>query len=334
MNVPRRSAVVLMGLLVMGACSDDDPAEFSGPTIAVTQTAVTFLGEEGSGDPAAQEIAVTDVSGGTLSNLGVTTTYMLNQPTGWLTATLASATSPSTLMLAPSTASLAPGTYTAVVMLSAPGAINSPRGVVVTLNVEGASGPHVFSYTPPAGAPAITSISVRGSFNGWGETPMTLVGDTWSVALPLDEGAYEYKFYINETWPDDMCNDETWGLPTENQWIDPDADECVGGNAKVTVDTEPTHIFIYTPPAGAPEVTSVSLRGEMNGWGETPMIKLGNSWRIGIDEPGTYEYKFFINGSWPDDMCNDATWGHPDQNLWIDPDADQCVNGNAEITIN
>ncbi|MER3556719.1 MAG: alpha-amylase, partial [Thermus sp.] len=80
--------------------------------------------------------------------------------------------------------------------------------------------------------------------------------------------------------------------------------------------------FRYTPPPGL-EVNSVSLRGSFNGWGETPMAKQDGSWAVTLDlEPGEYTYKFFINGRWPKDMCDDPVFGKP----MVDPSAQGCVD--------
>ncbi|MBE3574308.1 MAG: alpha amylase N-terminal ig-like domain-containing protein [Firmicutes bacterium] len=79
--------------------------------------------------------------------------------------------------------------------------------------------------------------------------------------------------------------------------------------------------FRYVPPAGE-QVTSVSLRGSFNSWGETPMAKSPDgSWSVTIQlAPGEYQYKFFINGQWPRDMAKGPD-GRP-----IDPAADGYVD--------
>lgn len=81
--------------------------------------------------------------------------------------------------------------------------------------------------------------------------------------------------------------------------------------------------FKYTPPPGL-EVHSVSLRGSFNNWGETPMQpQPDGSWAVTLDlDPGEYTYKFFINGRWPHDMCDDPTFGHP----MVDPTSDGCTD--------
>jgi glycosidase len=107
--------------------------------------------------------------------------------------------------------------------------------VVAACGSEGTSGPvipppeegYAFTYTPPAGAPAIQSMTVRGTFNDWGQTAMTLQSNgTWRVVIPLATGSYQYKFFINGQWPQDMCYDETWGAAEHDYWIDPTAEGC------------------------------------------------------------------------------------------------------------
>ena len=79
--------------------------------------------------------------------------------------------------------------------------------------------------------------------------------------------------------------------------------------------------FTYFPLEDE-EVVSVSLRGSFNSWGEWPMEKqTDGTWSITVDlEPGEYQYKFFINGKWPQDMST-ARAGGP-----IDPNAIGYVN--------
>ena len=44
----------------------------------------------------------------------------------------------------------------------------------------------------------VTTASLRGSFNAWGETPMLPQSDgTRSVTIALPPGRYEYKYYID-----------------------------------------------------------------------------------------------------------------------------------------
>jgi len=82
-------------------------------------------------------------------------------------------------------------------------------------------------------------------------------------------------------------------------------DTCPPGKVPVT--------FTYTPQGR--NVTSVSLRGTFNDWGEWPMEKEKGVWTISVClEPGRYEYKFFVDGEWIKDMSA------------VDPTADSYVD--------
>ncbi len=134
---------------------------------------------------------------------------------------------------------------------------------VATCGGDGPSGPpanedgHTFTYAPPAQAPAVNSISLRGEFNGWGTTPMAHQPDgSWRAIVQLEPGLYEYKFFINNAWPSDMCHDLQWGHPGADYWIDPDADGCVsdgvgGRNAVASIGDGPGLQFSHSPATAA-----------------------------------------------------------------------------------
>ena len=198
-----------------------------------------------------------------------------------------------------------------------------------------------FTFTPPPGAPEVESVTVPGSFNGWdiSAQPMEEHPDgSWSVTVELEEGEHQYKFYINDRWPADMCNSMLWGDPEHDGWIDPEADGCTGDgfggqNAVRHIEAavaEPVHGFTYHPPPDAPAVESITVPGSFNGWDVSAMPmdrQMDGSWRVEVElDPGRHEYKFYINDAWPQDMCDDATWGDPNRDHWIDPDADGCID--------
>ena len=61
-----------------------------------------------------------------------------------------------------------------------------------------------FTYVPLEDD-EIVAVSLRGSFNSWGEWPMEKQPDgTWSITVDLEPGEYQYKYYINSKWPQDM----------------------------------------------------------------------------------------------------------------------------------
>ena len=73
-------------------------------------------------------------------------------------------------------------------------------------------------------------------------------------------------------------------------------------------------IFRYVPPPEG-NIESVSLRGTMNGWGETPMRRDDDgAWSVTVDLPvGTHQYKYFIDGAWPRDMATGKDGGPVDE---------------------
>lgn len=114
------------------------------------------------------------------------------------------------------------------------------------------SGNHTFTYSPPPGAPDISRIAVRGTFNGWNPTAMEEQGDgRWVRPVDLSEGATQYKYFINGAWIDDMCRDTTWGDPAADWVVDPDALACVSdgftGRNAVVVKGEVSLDFRHDP---------------------------------------------------------------------------------------
>jgi len=71
--------------------------------------------------------------------------------------------------------------------------------------------------------------------------------------------------------------------------------------------------FVYVPPPGG-EVSTVSLRGDFNNWGETPMERQADgSFSVSVLlTPGRHQYKFFIDGTWPRDMSSAREGGAVD----------------------
>jgi hypothetical protein len=209
----------------------------------------------------------------------------------------------------------------------------------------------LFFYTPPAGV-TITSVSVPGEFNGWNPgdpaAQMTELGDgRWVAGIPMAAGTYEYKYHFNhdETgaggdWAGNMCDDATFGDPTNGNDVDPDLDSCAeGGNAIRTVESSLTgHTFLYMVPAGV-DVEVVTVTGSFQDpqW-QPDADTMTNIWEYTVDlAPGTYQYKYVFNtaSGWAGNMCDEPTWGHPDFGNAADPDNDNCVSGgqDAEITI-
>lgn len=187
---------------------------------------------------------------------------------------------------------------------------------------------HLFRYNVLEDVP-VSSVNLAGSFQDWdaGATPMDNV---WMATVELEAGTYEYKYVFNgpDGWAGNMCDEQTWGDPDNDYMVDPNGQGCVDGgeNAVLEVEESGPHTFMYLVWDGAPEVTSVSVAGSFNEWdaGATPMAETYALW-MELD-PGEYEYKFVFNGDqWAGDMCNDETWGDPDNGYMVDANGQGCV---------
>ena len=128
----------------------------------------------------------------------------------------------------------------------------------------------VFTFDP-GGSMEIESVSVRGSFNGWGETAMEPGGEgIWSVTIDLEPGEYQYKYFINGEWPGDMSSwlDGEPADPLAEDYVDDgyggqNAVRIVGGAPKVETEREPA------PPLaeGSARIRYHRPKGGYGGWG-------------------------------------------------------------------
>jgi hypothetical protein len=106
----------------------------AGPVIGATPTAIEFTGVRGGASPGDRTISISNAGGGDLSGLSVAIRYAAGQPGGWLSATLAAGSAPTTIVLSADQGSLPVGTYTATVDVSATSA-DADASIVVTLRV-------------------------------------------------------------------------------------------------------------------------------------------------------------------------------------------------------
>jgi hypothetical protein len=164
------------------------------PAISLSDIDLNFGAQEGSGDPVAQVIVVSNSGGGSLTGLATTINY--GSGSGWMNATFfAATTAPAALTLQPTTGSLAPGTYTATVSVTSPVASNSPQNVAITFVVSaqpaiGLSGTTTDFNALEGGAdPASQVVNVsnmgEGSLTGLSTSIVYDTGSGW-LAADLD----------------------------------------------------------------------------------------------------------------------------------------------------
>ena len=195
-------------------------------------------------------------------------------------------------------------------------------------------------------APSARQVTLAGNFNNWGGTqgggrydpsidPMDDPdGDgTWTIVVPLPPGRYQYKYVIDGgvRWEQDPNNpDKAVEGGIENSMIVVPSSvsykyEIVTGTVigdgsgfdAVEREDEPTASAPVVTGEGVefvvdfPNASSVFLAGEFNGWDPVahPLVKGEDGlWRGTIElEPGQYQYKFVVGGTWVEDPGNSET---------------------------
>lgn len=141
------------------------------------------------------------------------------------------------------------------------------------------------------------NVVITGSFNNWNEKEMVMkrtVGG-WQLPVYLSEGTYAYKFIV----------DKEWILDPQNKVTRPDGK----GNFNSYMSFGDT---LYFTLKGFTNAHQVILSGNFNEWNtaELAMTKTTTGWRIPyVLAPGTYEYKFIVDGKWITDPENPVKAG-------------------------
>jgi 1,4-alpha-glucan branching enzyme len=190
-------------------------------------------------------------------------------------------------------------------------------------------------------APSARQVTLAGNFNNWGGTqgggrydpsidPMhDPDGDgTWTIVVPLPPGRYQYKFVIDGgvRWEQDPNNPDKaveGGIENSLLVVPPSVDydyevvtgtvigEGRGFTAETTQVTATQAAGEIVIEADFPDADSVSLAGTFNNWdpNANPMQKGDNGlWRTTVElTPGTYQYKFVVDGTWVEDPSNPET---------------------------
>ena len=131
---------------------------------------------------------------------------------------------------------------------------------------------------------------------------------------------------------------------TRELWIKPSTSADSSGKYPCTVATAESDLVI-SPEVNGTEVTfrysgsasSVYLAGSMNGWSSsaTAMTKDANGiWSVTLTlDPGVYEYKFIVDGSWITDPCNGVVGGYDGNNIVVVPGSEQAPSGKITVVL-
>jgi len=146
----------------------------------------------------------------------------------------------------------------------------------------------------------VASVSLRGSFNSWGEWPMEKQPDgTWSITVDLEPGEYQYKFYINGEWPQDMSTAHAGGP------VDPNAagyinEEATEGVVLVHNPDDPAYLCIANEhlvirlKASPHKVAKVFLVTDEGKWSMERQLQweYGEIFRLSSKLPDSLKYRF------------------------------------------
>lgn len=161
--------------------------------IALSQAAFLFSAAASGAPPPSQTLRINNAGQGALN---WTIPANPSAPQSWLTVSPASGTAGGEATLSVNPAGLASGIYQALAPVSAPGAVNDPELVTITLNVVPAAAPASASLNPSgllfvvaqgASAPAAQRVTVSNSGGGsltFQFTPSTVTGGSWLAASP------------------------------------------------------------------------------------------------------------------------------------------------------
>lgn len=176
----RRFALLAVALGAVAGCGSD-PVEPDEPRyLGVSSTALFFSAIVDGPDPEPEEVDVTSltiendqiVTGEELTGLEIDFRYGPDTPPGWLTASLAGTSTPTTLTVRATVGSLEPGLYLGYVEIHADDAEESPRDVSVLLTVasrpELLIGPEELDFSARAGGedPDSQIVSVANAGGG------------------------------------------------------------------------------------------------------------------------------------------------------------------------
>jgi hypothetical protein len=195
----------------------------------------------------------------------------------------------------------------------------------------------LFSYY----APSARQVTLAGNFNNWGGTqgggrydpsidPMADDDENgiWTISVPLPPGRYQYKFVIDGgvRWEQDPSNPDKaieGGIENSLLIVPPGVGyeaklvtgteigggESVFGGGTAEEAAEPVEVvFEY-----AGDGDRIEVAGSFNNWEPAGLEKGDDGVFRGTLEisPGSYEYKFVVDGTWVEDPANPETAPDP-----------------------
>jgi hypothetical protein len=146
--------------------------------------------------------------------------------------------------------------------------------------------------------PNASRVTIVADFNDWraDENPLLRQRDgTWAIDLYLSIGVYEYLFLVDG---DQFVMDSTNPLRKPNPFGGFNSAVVVGTPiVSPRVEGRSATFLVYDPNAAV-----VEIAGSFTNWQRRPMFRNTadpGMWGVKYDlPPGTYQYKFVIDGNW------------------------------------
>ncbi len=168
------------------------------PVIALNTTSLNFGAIEGGANPADQTIAISNAGGETMSWTAIAD----STDPAWLTVGPGGGTGNGTISASVKTAGLAVGTYTKTITIAAPGSLNTPQIVNVTLTV--APSGNIFAIN--AGGGQYTSASGVVYQADTDYSPSEAASTTATITGTTDPVLYQTERYGNFSYQIPLAN--------------------------------------------------------------------------------------------------------------------------------
>jgi glucose/arabinose dehydrogenase len=160
-----------------------------GPELSVTPTSLAFSGVAGGAAPAAKNLTVSNIGGGSLN-------YTASDDASWMSVSPTSGPAAQDVTVTLDTSGLAAGTYNGTVTVSAAGAAGSPKLIPVTLTLTPPAPPSLMvsptslSFSATAGGPNPAAQSLAIANGGSGTLSYSATDDaSWLSLTPASGSA-------------------------------------------------------------------------------------------------------------------------------------------------
>ncbi len=165
----------------------------------------------------------------------------------------------------------------------------------------------------PAGPCLLPSMTVRGTHNNWGTTPMTCdpASGEWRAEVSFSDATpHALKFDVFGDWRDNFGDNDGDGIgdPFGANIPVPDG----AGSYQVRFDGETRAYEIVADGNGpACRFPSLAVRGTHNAWGVAPMACDGGVWQRAVTFTGSFDerFKFDVHGDWSDNYGDNNSDG-------------------------